>query len=142
MKSLFLTGILILILAGCDERMPNDLKAQIAAESFLDTLYRPNKVVDKTGIGFIKITDYLDPSKKNYLNQSKRGTFQSIIKYYYPSGDEWVAFTEKASKILSKGEEHVKGAIQLERYKVKDTKYITAFFVDSTFSRVFGRIQL
>src|SRR6185312_4890109 len=134
MKSLFLTGILILILAGCDERMPNDLKAQIAAESFLDTLYRPNKVVDKTGIGFIKITDYLD--------QSKRGTFQSIIKYYYPSGDEWVAFTEKASKILSKGEEHVKGAIQLERYKVKDTKYITAFFVDSTFSRVFGRIQL
>ena len=141
MKTLFYIGFFLLFVA-CTERMPNGLKAQISSENFLDTLYHPSKVENKAGIDFITITDYLDSSKKDYQNHSKRQVLKEIIDYRRPSANDWPIFVEKATDILSKKEGDKKGAIQLEIYKVNGTEFITAFFVDSTFSKVFGRIQL
>jgi hypothetical protein len=132
MKRLFFLSILIL--SGCYEHIPDGVKAQMAAENFLDTLYRPNKVRDKIGLNYITV--------KEYLNLTKRKIFQKDSTYYHLSTNEWLLFTKKINHILSRDNEKIKGTIEIEGYTVNHVKYTTAFFVDSRYRKVFAVISL
>jgi hypothetical protein len=131
--------ILFLFTTGCWHR-DIEIDVQSAAEDYLDTLYRNNKVEDKWGIGFIKSTDYLNPLNKDYADRSKLEIFKGIIERR-KSTAEWIIFTEKANDILSKVKERNKGYIHLETYKVNQTNDTRAFFVDSAL-KVYATVKL
>lgn len=132
MKKLFL--ICILFLTGCYVYIPDGVRADFAANNFLDTLYRPKKVEQIVGLGFTTIKDYLNPSKQKI--------FQKDDNYYHLGLKGWSIFTKKVNEILIKGRGRITGTITIEGYTVNDTKYTTAFFVDKSFRKVFATIPL
>jgi len=131
MKRIVFIGALFL--TGCYIHIPDGIRAQMAAEHFLDTLYGPHKVVDKIGIGFITIKDYLNPSKQKL--------FLRDTGYYHLTENQLVVLKKKLNSILL-DKECIKGTINVEGYNVNSANHITAFFIDSAFRKVFGAIQL
>ena len=132
MKKLFL--ICALFLTGCCVYIPDGVKADFAAQKFLDSLYRPNKIEGIVGLGFIKIKDYLNPSTQKI--------FQKDDNYYHLGANGWSIFIKKVNEILSKGGGRINGMITINGYTVRGTKYTTAFFVDNSFTKVFATISL
>ena len=132
MKRFLFVGLLLL--TSCYEHIPNGVIAQNIAERYLDSIYRPNLVTEKIGVGYITLKEYLTP-----LTQRK---FQQDTYHYHVSKIDWGDFTKKTDDILSKGRGRNKGVITVENYRDNGTEYTTAFFVDSSFKKVFATIQI
>ena len=126
--------ICALSLTGCYEHVPDAIKASIAAENFLDNLYRPNKIEEEEQLDFTTIKDYLNPSKQKI--------FQKENTYYHLSANEWDIFTKKINDISAKGTTRINSIITIESFKFKGTKHSMAFIVDSPFRKVFATIPL
>lgn len=131
MKKLIIIGLLIL--TGCYMHIPDGIRGQSATERFLDTLYRPDTVQNKIGVGFITIKDYLNPSKQKVFQLESTDQL---------SANEWLVFTGKVNDILSKNKSCINGTINVESYEARGTKYMTAFFVDSSFRKVVATLPI
>jgi len=132
MKKLLLVPLVLLI--GCYEHIPKGVIAQMTTERYLDSLYRPDTITGKIGVGYITI--------KQYFISSTQRRFQLDSQDYHLSKIDWVGFKKKIKDILSKGGGRDKGVITVENYRINGSEYTTAFLVDSNLRKVFATIPM
>lgn len=133
MKKRYVFFIGVIFLFGCYEHMPPFIAAQNKAEHYLDSLYRPDTIGVKIGMGSITIKDYAAPVK--------RSEFQQNIDLSEIRTINWSDFTRKTNDIVVKRKGDAKGSTVILKYQVRHTEHITAFFVGSPLREVFDKIQ-
>ena len=139
-KKQFFIGALLL--TGCFNPELPEFRAQVTVENYLDTVNLNNKVDDKSNIGFYKIADYLNASKKDNFNRTeKQEIYRSLVYFNHASTNEWTIFTGKVDDLLSNIKENHNGYILLENYKLKRAHFTTAFFVDSSCTKILSKIE-
>jgi hypothetical protein len=134
MKKKIIYFIGVLSLFGCHEYMPPMRGAQITAEKYLDSLYRPDTIGIKVGMGYIALKDYAMPVKRRLFQQDTDLNKVSTI--------HWADFTRKTNDIVAKRKGRCKGAIVILNYHLRHAEHTTAFFIDSCVRRVFDTIQM
>ncbi|WP_428327314.1 hypothetical protein [Mucilaginibacter sp.] len=134
MKRKYYWLINVLLIFGCHEYMPPGITPQFKAEDYLDSLYRPDTVGIKIGMGYITLKDYATPLKRRAFQQNTDLNKVSTI--------HWDDFTKKTNDIISKAKDRSKGSIVILNYHVHRTEHTTAFFIDSSVRKVFDTIQI
>jgi hypothetical protein len=132
MKILYTTSLVFLL--GCHMYMPRGIGAQSTAEKYLDSIYRPDTVGIKIGMGYITLKDYSIPAKQKAFQQDSDLNKVSKIS--------WADFTRKANDIVSKENGRSTGSIVVLNYSAHRTEHTTAFFIDSSLRKVFDTIEM
>ena len=134
MKTKIFYVVVVMFVAGCYEYMPPGISAQIKAQDYLDSLYRPDSIGIQIGMGYITLKDYAMPIKRKEFQQDSDINRVSKI--------DWADFTRKTNDIVAKGKDRSKGSIVILNYQVRHIEHTTAFFIDSSFRKVLDTIEM
>ena len=134
MKKNIFYVIVLLLAYSCTMYMPPGITAQTTAEKYLDSLYRPDTIRPKIGMGYITL--------KDFAIAVKRTEFQKDSSLNNVSTISWADFTKKTNEIVTKHKDLGTGSIVILSYQFQSKEHTTAFFVDGWEKKVIDTIQM